>query len=312
MEGELDRFITYLAAERNASPYTLDIYRRELREFVALAKKLGVQAWPDVEPSLILRWLRGLKERGIVAASVSRRLYELRALCKFLMREGILALNPAALVSVPKTPRRQPRYLTVADTTGLLGVQDTSRAIGVRDRAILEVLYATGIRVGELVRLDLDDVELQEKTMRVRGKGDKERVVLFGDPCRAALECYLEDGRPKLVSRKRESNALFLNRLGTRLQAQTVQENIRRYARQAGIKPWVTPHVLRHSFATHLLQGGADLRTIQELLGHERLTTTEKYAHVSPAMLREDYMTSHPRARQRKDGEKRPVPRTEE
>jgi len=312
MDDELTDFITYLNAERNASVYTIANYQRELAEFVAFVRRRGVTSWGAVRRDDVLAWLQSLKERGIVAPSISRRLYELRSLFKYLQREDIVPANPIALMPGPKLPSRPPRFLNVYDTVALLTAPDTDKAIGLRDRAILELLYAGGLRIGELVSLNVDSIDMRTKTVRVQGKGDQERIALFGNFCVNALQAYLDIGRPQLVNERTVSNALFLNHLGTRLEAQTIQENIQRYARQAGIKQRVTPHLLRHTFATHMLEGGADLRTIQELLGHQRVSTTEKYTHVSPAMLREDYMTSHPRARRSTTaGDKGPVPRVD-
>ena len=312
MQKELDDYILYLNTERNASVHTVANYQREIGEFMRFARDAGVSSWVAVDKSLVLRWLQSLKERGIVAASLSRRVYELRAFFTFLRRENVLAADPLAFVSGPKVPKRMPRFLSVRETVDLLSTPDTSKAIGLRDRAILELLYAGGLRVAESVGLNLNSINMRDKTARVRGKGDQERIALFGSFCAAALESYLATGRPKLLSEHKPTEALFLNHLGTRLEAQTIQENIHRYARLAGIKQRVTPHLLRHTFATHLLQGGADLRTIQELLGHQRLSTTERYSHVSPAMLREDYMTSHPRAKRMRDGTReQPVPQVE-
>lgn len=308
MESELKQFETYLYAERNASPYTAANYMREVGEFMRFARKGGLTTWQAVDRPLVLAWLQSLKVRGIAPHSVARRLYELRSFFKFLRREDIIPSSPAATIGGPKLPVRRPRFLSVAETVALLQAPDTSKGIGVRDRAILEMLYAGGLRVGELVSLDVDSVDMQQKSLRVRGKGDRERIALIGVFCVNALQAYLDLARPELEKERKPTRALFLNHIGTRLEAQTIQENIHHYAVQAGIEQRVTPHLLRHTFATHLLEGGADLRTIQELLGHQRLSTTEKYSHVSPAMLREDYMTSHPRAR-RDAGD--PIPQVE-
>lgn len=310
MENELNEFVRYLNAERNASPYTVRNYTREIREFIVFARAAHVGAWSQVNRPLVLDWLQSLKVRGLVPQSIARRLYTLRSFFKFMQREETITANPLLRVTSGRLPKRNPRFLSVKETVALLAAPDISKAIGVRDRAILELLYAGGLRVGELVGLDLSSIDLRAKTARVRGKGDVERMALFGNFCVRALQAYLDASRPALAQENKPARALFLNHLGTRLEAQTIQENIHRYAAQAGIKQRVTPHLLRHTFATHLLEGGADLRTIQELLGHARVTTTEKYTHVSAAMLREDYMTSHPRARRTQDkGDEKPVPR---
>ncbi len=311
MQRELEEYEHYLTAERNASPFTVRNYLHEIGEFAAFARAQNVSDWSAVTRPLVLSWLQELKQRGIVAASLSRRLYELRAFFAYLQREGKLTRDPLQLVSGPKVPQRRPRFLRVAETVALLQAPDASKPIGLRDRAILELLYAGGLRISELVGLNVDSIDMLAKTARVRGKGDVERIALFGDFCVGALQAYIQLARPALMKEGRETRALFLNHLGTRLQAQTIQENIQRYAVQVGITQHVTPRLLRHTFATHLLEGGADLRTIQELLGHQRVSTTEKYTHVSPAVLRQDYMTSHPRARRRAGDDSQPVPRVE-
>jgi site-specific recombinase XerD len=312
MDKELEDFVAYLNAERNASVHTVANYQREIREFMLFARAAGLTSWSQVEKSVVLRWLQSVKERGIMATSIARRLYELRSFFKFMRREDVIPANPLATISGPKTPQRKARFLSVKETVALLQAPDTSKAIGLRDRAMLEMLYAGGLRVGELVTLDMDNVSMSGKSVRVRGKGDQERIALVGDFCVRALQAYLEAGRPQLVQEGKPSVALFLNHLGTRLAAQTIQENIHHYALEAGITVRVTPHLLRHTFATHLLEGGADLRTIQELLGHRRLSTTERYSHVSAAVLRDDYMTSHPRAKRRhEDTPDQPLPRVD-
>jgi len=222
--------------------------------------------------------------------------FELRAFGDYLVRQDAWAHNLFRRVYAPRIPQRLPRYLTATEVARLLAAPDTSTPQGLRDRAILEMLYATGVRVSELESLNLGDVNLQTGEVRVVGKGNKERVVLLGRPAIAALRAYITVGRPEQLGRA-STQALFLNRLGTRLSVRSVSTVTRKAGIAAGIAETVTPHLLRHTFATHLLDGGADLRVVQELLGHESLATTQIYANVTRGRAREIYLEAHPRAR---------------
>lgn len=301
MDEQLDRFLDYLRLERNASPYTIKNYGSEIREFLEFAKGEGVQGWPDITVSLIRRYLLWLNHRELSSSSVARRLSELRSFAQYLVRGDELSQNPFRLVSLPRLPERLPRYLTYDETIALLRVPDTSTPGGLRDRAILEVLYASGVRVSELVGLNLGDYDGETRELRVLGKGDKERIALLGIPACRALDAYITAGRSELLKRRKQAvvtEALFLNRFGGRLSSRSVSSLIRKSAVTAGIPRRVTPHVLRHTFATHLLDGGADLRYIQELLGHANISTTQVYTHVSQERLRQVYMGAHPRAQE--------------
>jgi len=295
MEDHLSRFITYLIAEKNASPYTIRNYRREIEEFIRFAQEAGVTSWEAVDLPLLRRWLARLTAQGFAKASIARRVSELRSFYRYLQREGVMESNPVTALSSPKVPRRLPRYLNIQEMAALLSAPDTSTPQGLRDRAILELLYAAGLRIGELVRLDIGHLDLNQGEVRVLGKGNKERVALMGEPARMALSRYLAEGRPHLA-RESSGSALFLNRFGGRLSAESVTKMLHKYGERAGIEHRVTPHMLRHSFATHLLDGGADLRAVQELLGHENLVTTQIYTHVSQAQARKVYLRTHPRA----------------
>lgn len=295
MNEHLVRFVTYLVAEKNASPYTVRNYRREIEEFAGFARSQGVTAWEAVDPHLLRRWLAWLAGQGLARASIARRVSELRSFYRYLQREGVVESNPLVGLSSPRRPRRLPRYLNVQETVALLTAPDTSTPQGLRDRAILELLYGAGLRVGELAGLDIGHLDLGHGEVRVRGKGDKERVALIGEPARAALSRYLAAGRPPLAT-KRSGQALFLNRFGGRLSTVSVTHIVHKYGKLAGIERRVTPHTLRHTFATHLLDGGADLRTVQELLGHASPVTTQIYTHVSQEQARKVYLRTHPRA----------------
>ncbi|MCX7854057.1 MAG: tyrosine recombinase XerC [Caldilineales bacterium] len=300
MDTELRRFLLYLEVERGASPYTLRNYGAEIGEFIAFAQTRGVHTWAQTDIALIRSWLASLHRQGYEAASVARRLYELRSCYRFLQRRGVVADNPAAHVHVPSVPRRLPDYLTVEQVFELLEAPDPEEPLGMRDRAILELFYSGGLRRGEVLNLKVQDVDLAARQLRVWGKGDKQRIALIGRPAAQALQRYLEVGRPQLLAANPEAvsrppAALLLNRLGRPIaSARTLNHILDQYARQVGLPPSVTPHTLRHSFATHLLEGGADLRVVQELLGHESLQTTTLYTQVTLNHLRNVVANAHP------------------
>lgn len=312
MEEHLNKFITYLIAEKNASPYTVKNYRHEIGEFLGFLREQGIDSWEGVDRHVLRRYLAWLQAQGYVKASITRRISELRSFCRYLVREGILATNPIKAITSPKVPKRLPDYLDVREVEALLAAPDTTEPQGQRDRAILEVLYASGLRVSELVSLNLSNVDLEQGELRVWGKGAKERVALLGEPARRALRRYIRDGRPKLVKEKQATKALFVNRLGNRLSTRSVSSILAKYAKLAGLGRRVTPHIMRHTFATHLLDGGADLRTVQELLGHADLSSTQIYTHVSQSRVREVYRKAHPRAKEHRNKADRLNSRTKE
>lgn len=300
MEADLRRFLLYLEVERGASPYTLRNYGVEISEFIAFAQARDVHEWTQTDVALVRSWLASLHRQGYEAASVARRLYELRSCYRFLQRRGVVTDNPAARVHVPSVPRRLPDYLTVEQVFDLLEAPDPDDPLGMRDRAILEMFYSGGLRRGEVLALKVHDVDLTARQVRVWGKGDKQRIALLGRPAAQALQRYLEVGRPQLLAANskassRPPDALFLNRLGRPIaSARTLNTILEHYARQVGLPPSVTPHTLRHSFATHLLEGGADLRVVQELLGHANLQTTTLYTQVTLNHLRHVIADTHP------------------
>ena len=295
MDKLLEQFLTYLQTARNASPYTVKNYGTDIGQFLDYCRAQEVGSPEQVSRSLLRNYLAELDEAGYVKASVARRVAELRSFGDFLVREEVVERNPFRVVSAPRIPRRLPQYLTVAEVETLLTAPDTTTPLGLRNRAIIEVLYAAGLRVSELVGLDVADVDLGQAQVRVMGKGGKERIGLLGRPAVRAVRVYLKTGRPELLSR-RPTNALWLNHRGGRLTVRGVALILSQAGKQAGIRTPVSPHVLRHSFATHLLDGGADLRVVQELLGHANLTTTQIYTHVSQSRAREVYVRAHPRA----------------
>jgi integrase/recombinase XerC len=298
MQNALDDYIRYLIAERNASVHTISNYRREIMQFMGFARERGVREWSGVTPALLRQWLAALHAQGYVKASVVRRVSELRSFYAWQVRMDRLTVNPVQAISAPRLPQRLPRPLNVEEVEALLDVPDPSTPQGQRDRAMLELLYAGGLRVSELLALDVSSLDLVQGQVRVFGKGAKERLVLIGVPAKRALRAYLENSRPMLLgARGPRTGALFLNRFGRRLSISMFTRSLSAYARAAGIERPITPHMLRHSFATHLLDGGADLRSVQELLGHESLGTTQVYTQVSQGHLRETVAAAHPRAR---------------
>ena len=279
-EAFLDAYLRELQALGNRSPYTIRNYRNDIGHFLAWCDESGSDAL-TVNRQVFRTYLGGLREAGMVAASITRRTSTVHGFYKYLLREGATGKDLLYGVALPKRPRRLPKVLDPTVINALLAAPDLNTPQGLRDRAMLELLYGGGLRISELVGLDTGQVDLDYGGAIVRGKGAKERVVVFGRPAIAALEAYLRDGRPALA--RGAEPALFLNRSGTRLTARSAQTMIKHHALAAGILQDVHPHLLRHSFATHLLDGGADLRIVQDLLGHSSANTTQIYTHVSQA-----------------------------
>lgn len=305
MEGFVERFAVHLGAERNLSAYTVRNYSADVLGFLEFLRREGIASLEDVSPSHIRRYLGELSESGIVRASVARKLSALRSFFRFVNNEGLIHNDPLAKVSGPKREKRLPEFLTASEIRNLIESPDPSTPYGMRDRALLELLYASGLRVSEIVSLDVKSLDLPMRQIRVRGKGSKERMVLMGEPAARALEAYLKSGRPKLQG-GRKVDALFLNRYGGRIAERRVQYLLKRYAARVGLGDRVHPHLLRHTFATHMLDGGADLRVVQELLGHANLSSTQVYTHVTKGQMRRRYLEAHPRSQQGRDGSEAP------
>jgi integrase/recombinase XerC len=295
----IDRFIDYMALERGASPYTSSAYRKDLELFAAFLQEQGLPLDVTKIDYLTIRLYLGHLYRGeqIKRTSVVRKLASLRTFFKYLKREGIVEKNPAKMVAIPKGGKDLPHTLSVDEAFRILDVPDPNCPLGSRDQAILEFLYSSGLRVGELTSLSLNDLDLGAGMVRVMGKGSKERMVPIGSKAVEALRSYLARRGELMGKGERVPQYLFLNHRGGRLTARSVGRMIKKYLLQAGIVKEISPHTFRHSFATHLLDAGADLRGIQELLGHASLSTTQKYTHVSSAKLMEVYDRTHPRAR---------------
>ena len=310
MQEVFNRYINYLEVERNVSPYTVRNYTNDLlgnykrgseKGFFQFLRLRKIDSLDKVDKRVLRDYLAYLLEQGIVKASIVRKLSAIRSFYRYLAREGILPKNPIEQAASPRLDRRLPSFLTVEEAARLLKAPDLNTPQGLRDRALMELLYAAGLRVSELVNLDLEHVNLDTREIRVWGKGSKERVVLMGELADIALIDYLENSRQKLLGGKKKVVALFLNRDGERLTGRSVQKLLGKYAEIAGIEKKVYPHMLRHTFATHLLDGGADLRVVQELLGHANLSTTQIYTHVTQSRLKKAYMASHPMAKMEED-----------
>lgn len=299
---DLQSFLDYLRLNRNVSPHTVAAYQADLTQFVAYASA-ALEGRPVVAQAIDVPLLRGylaeLHRVGQARTSVARKISALKAFTRYLRREGRLDTDPAAALVAPKREQTVPAHLTVPEMTQLLEAPDTTTPLGRRDRAILELFYASGLRLRELVGLDLQDLDLSQRVVRVMGKGRKERLVPFNTSTASALRAWYADRGALLRSRCGHAgavDAVFLNARGGRLSARSVQVIVGRYVAGCSTRFGITPHALRHSFATHLLQRGADLRAIQELLGHVRLSTTQRYTHVNLAQLQEVYRQAHPRA----------------
>ncbi len=309
IESEMSRYLEHLMVERGLSPNTVAAYRRDLGRYVSFLAARDVTEPSQIDEFTVRSFLasvsastHGEDERPYRATSVARSLSSVKSFHRFLVRDGVTDGDPARGIAQPKLPRPLPHPLTVEEIARLLDAPDRQTPAGLRDRAILELLYGAGLRVSELTGLDVDDVDLEEGAVRVLGKGGKEREVPLGRYAREAVATYLTRARPTLVAGSARG-ALFLNQRGGRLSRQSCDRMVRSAARVAAIDRHVSLHTLRHSFATHLLEGGADVRVVQELLGHASVATTQIYTLVSREHLREVYYTSHPRARkERPDG----------
>jgi integrase/recombinase XerC len=295
MQDIFNKYVNYLEVERNASRYTIRNYTHDLLDFFTFLKNKGIKSLNEVDRLMVREYLAHLVQAGFVKSSIARRLSAIRSLYRYLLREQIVSSSPVANTTSPKLDKRLPDFLTPNEVASLLQSPDLLTPQGQRDRAILELLYASGLRVSELVSLDIEQVNLHSNEIRVWGKGAKERVVLMGEPAANALRTYLSQGRPELLGEKK-SRAIFINRYGKRLIERRVQRILERYTAIAGIKKRVHPHTLRHTFATHLLDGGADLRVVQELLGHANLTSTQVYTHVTKSQAKKVYLAAHPLA----------------
>ncbi len=292
--NHVDAFLTFAVAEEGLAARSVEAYFHDLRDFARFGVRRGLRSPGEVTHAAVTVYLLGLRERGLAVTTVKRRAAAIRAFFRFLLRDGVIDQDPTLDLVSPRLPRRLPNVLSVDEVERVLAIPDLKRPEGSRDRAMLEVMYGSGLRVSEVMGLDLGDVDLRAELVRAVGKGSKERLVPMGSEAVRAVRTYLQHGRPRL-GRGRLSQALFLNHRGTRLTRQGCWKLLRQYARRAGITKSLTPHVLRHSFATHLLERGADLRAVQEMLGHAVITTTQVYTHLTRGRLKEVYRQAHPR-----------------
>jgi integrase/recombinase XerD len=297
----LRQYLNHLAVERGMAANTLSSYTRDLRRYLRHLTALGLTEPAGVTESHVVGFVGALREGDadhppLAASSAARATVAVRGLHRFALLEGLIDADPAHLVKPPALPRRLPKALPVDDVLRLLDAPRADGPAAVRDTALLELLYSTGARISEAVGLDLDDIDAVDRTVLLDGKGGKQRLVPIGRPALAALDAYLVRGRPALATHGRGTPAVFLNARGGRLSRQGAWLVLKEAAARAGITAPVSPHTLRHSFATHLLEGGADVRVVQELLGHASVTTTQVYTLVTVTTLREVYVTAHPRA----------------
>ena len=309
MQDLFNKYVNYLEAERNASAYTVRNYTNDLMDFFDFLKTKGIDSLNEVDRQTWRAYANSLNNRNFAKSSIACKQSAIRSFYKYLNREKILSANPLKKLPSPKLDRRLPSFLTVDEAKRLVEAPDLSRPEGQRDRALLELLYAAGIRVSELVNLDLEQVNLNTNEIRVWGKGSKERVVLVGSPAAKALSAYIKYGRKNLLGDSK-TNAVFLTsykdedgiHCGERLTIRRVQKMLEKYAGNIGKR--IHPHMLRHTFATHLLDGGADLRVVQELLGHASLSSTQIYTHISKSQARKIYLSAHPMAKEKDDQNK--------
>ena len=306
LEEYLEQFFQHLRYERNVSRHTLRNYSSDLGQFhdhISKPKADGTRERilvKDIDHLTIREWMAELHSESKKKTSIARKLASLRTFFQFLVREGVLEMNPAKLVATPRIERKLPTLLSMEDVVRFIETPDLETDLGKRDRAILEFIYATGMRVGELVSLNLKDIDFREKLVRVTGKRKKQRILPFGEPALQALMFYLNETRATFLNNcppvEREGDAVFLNYQGTRITTRSVGRMVDKYIKECADIPDISPHSLRHSFATHLLDSGADLRDIQELLGHARLSTTQIYTQVSMEKLIDVYDKAHPKA----------------
>ena len=300
MQNEIGDFLDYLTYERNVSPNTIGAYRDDLESFIGFLCNDYFTMGRDqlelarVDHLTVRSYLAHLSRRNLSRASVARHLSALRTFFKYLVREGITEANPARTVATPKREKHLPAVMQTSDVALLLEQPDTSTTLGLRDAAFLELMYASGLRISELVGIDIDDIELRARLVKVHGKGSKERIVPFGSKAEAAVRAWLAV-RSEIVH-DLDEQAIFVNYRGQRITTRSVRRLFDDYLRQAALRSGISPHTLRHSFATHLLNAGADLRGIQELLGHASLSTTQKYTHLNDSQLLAVYKKAHPRA----------------
>lgn len=295
MEEEINEYLRYLSIERGLSFNTRKSYERDLNRYLYYLKEHEITSWQTIDRFVVIQYLETLHAENKASATITRMITSLRKFHQFLRQERYTEQDPMQHIETPKKAQKLPSTLSLKEVERLIEAPDTSKSLGIRDRAILEVMYATGMRVSELVGLKLGDLHLSLGLVQTLGKGDKERIIPLGDYAIQWLERYLDEVRPLLVKNPSETH-VFLNHHGSGLSRQGIWKNLKQLVREAGIYKDVTPHTLRHSFATHLLENGADLRTVQELLGHADISTTQIYTHITKKRMTDVYKQHFPRA----------------
>lgn len=296
MDEQIKEYLHYLTIERGLSFNTRASYERDLKQYLLFLEEKGVKNWQDVDRYTVVDFLALLSQEGKASTTITRMISSLRRFHQFLRQERYTDHDPMQHIESPKKAQKLPQTLSLAEVERLIATPDTSTTLGIRDRAILEVMYATGLRVSELIGLKLGDIHLEMGLLQTIGKGDKERIVPLGDYAIHWLERYLNEARPSLTKKNQNETHLFVNNHGKGLSRQGIWKNLKQIVLKAGITKDVTPHTLRHSFATHLLENGADLRTVQELLGHADISTTQIYTHITKRRMTEVYKEFFPRA----------------
>ncbi|MBO1101517.1 site-specific tyrosine recombinase XerD [Enterococcus hirae] len=295
MNEEINDYLHYLTIERGLSLNTRKSYERDLLQYLHYLEDEQITSWQDVDRYVVINYLEKMHDEKKASATVTRMITSLRRFHQFLRQERLTDHDPMQHIDTPKKVQKLPSTLSLTEVERLIETPDTTKNLGIRDRAILEVMYATGMRVSELVGLKLSDLHLSLGLVQTLGKGDKERIIPLGDYAIQWLERYLDEARPLLVANPSETH-VFVNHHGTGLSRQGIWKNLKQLVREAGINKEVTPHTLRHSFATHLLENGADLRTVQELLGHADISTTQIYTHITKKRMTDVYKQHFPRA----------------
>lgn len=299
MDKLIEEFLEYIAFEKNYSDYTVQNYEEDLIGFKNFLAVEHINNIKQIDYSIIRLYLKKMYEKKYSKKTIARHISTLRTFFKYLMREDIIETNPITLISNPKQDKKLPNYLNYEEIEVLLHIPDLNDAYGMRDALILELLYSSGIRVSELVGIKLEHINKNEEKIKILGKGNKERYVLYGSRCTELLNLYINKGRKELLKHSGVPY-LFLNKNGSQLSTAGVRYILSKILKVGGLKLKVSPHTLRHTFATHLLNNGADLKSVQELLGHENLSTTQIYTHITNDRLRNIYLKSHPRAKEKK------------
>lgn len=296
MEEQLLDYLHYVTIERGLSSNTRASYQRDLEKYLAFLERKKITSWQEIDRYLVVEFLQELKEANLASTTIARMITSLRRFHQFLRQERYTDHDPMQHIESPKKQQKLPDTLSLKEVERLIETPNTNELLGIRDRAILELMYATGLRVSELIGLTVNDLHLSMALLQTIGKGDKERIVPLGDLSIKWLTIYLEQSRPVLVKKNPEEVYLFVNHRGKQFSRQGIWKNLKQLVQQAGIQKNVTPHTLRHSFATHLLENGADLRTVQELLGHADISTTQIYTHITKKRMTEVYQQYFPRA----------------